>query len=85
MQYTVAFTTSARRDLANLDGLTKSRVSEALDRLTQTPRPHDCIKLVGQRDHYRVRVGAYRIVYLVDDRMRSVLVDRIQHRREVYR
>ncbi|MCG3197639.1 MAG: hypothetical protein GHCLOJNM_02127 [bacterium] len=34
---------------------------------------------------YRVRVGDYRIVYEIRDRVLLVLILRIGHRREVYR
>lgn len=34
---------------------------------------------------YRARAGDHRIVYEIDDRMRTVTVARVRHRREVYR
>ncbi len=34
---------------------------------------------------YRVRVGDYRIVYEISDRVLLVLILRIGHRRELYR
>jgi mRNA interferase RelE/StbE len=33
----------------------------------------------------RLRVGDYRIVYVIDDTTRTVDVTRIAHRREVYK
>ncbi|MFQ5839214.1 MAG: type II toxin-antitoxin system RelE/ParE family toxin [Candidatus Methylomirabilales bacterium] len=42
------------------------------------------MKLEGM-EGYRIRIGNYRAVYLVDDRERVVDVVRIAHRREVYR
>lgn len=85
MPYTVELNTAAQRDYSRLDHSVRTRVSEAIDRLEVDPRPRDCVKLVGQGHHYRVRVGTYRVVYTVDDQARHVSVKRIQHRREVYR
>ena len=39
----------------------------------------------GTRDGYRVRVGDYRALYLVDEEAQEVTVYRVAHRREVYR
>ncbi|MDQ2711781.1 MAG: type II toxin-antitoxin system RelE/ParE family toxin [Acidobacteriota bacterium] len=35
-------------------------------------------------DTWRVRVGDWRIIYLIDDESKLVSVTRIAHRREVY-
>jgi mRNA interferase RelE/StbE len=59
-------------------------VRSAIDALAGDPRPRGASRLVG-RDDYRVRVGDHRIVYVVDDAERLVIVARIAHRREVYR
>ena len=85
MPYTIALDTAARRDLAKLERAISTRISHAIDDLEYDPRPSGCLKLAGQRLHYRIRVGTYRIVYRVDDRAHLVTVERIQHRREVYR
>jgi mRNA interferase RelE/StbE len=85
MLYSIALETAARRDLAKLERAIDTRVSNAIDALEDEPRPSGCVKLAGQRQHYRVRVGTYRIVYRVDDNVHLVTVERVQHRREVYR
>lgn len=43
------------------------------------------VKLSGEDDLYRIRVGDYRIVYTIKDTQLLVLVLKIRHRREVYR
>jgi mRNA interferase RelE/StbE len=42
-------------------------------------------KLAGAHDAYRLRVGDYRVLYTIDDRIRRVVIYRIAHRRESYR
>jgi mRNA interferase RelE/StbE len=41
--------------------------------------------LKGHRPWLRTRVGDYRIIYAADDRIRTITVAEIGHRREVYR
>ncbi len=48
------------------------------------PRPPGAEKLAG-RDGWRVRVGAYRIVYTIDDEVLTVEIVRAAHCREVHR
>ncbi len=64
--------------------LTKVRIDEAIRSLAEVPRPPGAKKLVGL-DAYRVRVGEYRIVYEVRDRVLVVLVVAVGDRREIYK
>ena len=59
-------------------------LSQKLLALENEPRPLGASKLEGS-DAYRIRVGDYRVVYLIDDRAREVELIRVAHRREVYR
>jgi len=60
-------------------------VIRAMQALTKNPRPTGCRKLTGSDGDWRIRVGEYRVVYEIDDTAREVRVNRIRHRREVYR
>ena len=53
-------------------------------RLGIEPRPARTEKLSGA-EKYRLRQGDYRILYLIDDADRAVIVVKVGHRREVYR
>lgn len=78
----------ARRALKSLQALPRTeqqRVRAAIDLLAQTPRPPGCVGLKGETDAYRVRVGAYRIVYEIRYDVLLVQVVRIGLRRDVYR
>ena len=78
----------ARRVVKTLIALPRreqQRIRAAIDLLADTPRPPGCRALAGESDAYRVRVGAYRIVYeVLDDRL-IVHVVRVGHRRDVHR
>jgi mRNA interferase RelE/StbE len=38
----------------------------------------------GYKDKWRIRVGAWRVVYIIDDPAKLASVTRIAHRREAY-
>ncbi len=78
--YTVEVKPPARKELEALPDKVLSRVVRKVESLGQSPRPGGCKKLKG----WRVRVGDWRVVYIVDDKAKVVSVTRIAHRREVY-
>jgi mRNA interferase RelE/StbE len=84
MAYTVRLKPRAERDLDRLPIGVARRIWQKLLALENDPRPPAVSKLEGS-DGYRIRVGDYRVVYLIDDRARVVEVVRVAHRREVYR
>jgi mRNA interferase RelE/StbE len=52
--------------------------------LAHDPRPSGVEKLHGVEGRYRVRQGDYRIIYVIDDALRRVIVLKVRHRREAY-
>ena len=62
----------------------RRRIVAKIRSLVADPRPPGCQKLSGS-EKYRVRQGAYRIVYSIEDDRLVVTVVRIAHRREAYR
>ena len=84
MAYVVLLKRSAEKELDRLPAKLHDRIVKRLLALIENPRPTGSKKLQGQ-EGYRVRVGAYRILYLVDDSEKQVEVFSIAHRKEVYR
>jgi mRNA interferase RelE/StbE len=82
--YTIEVKPPARKELEALPDNVLSRVVAKLEALAETPRPTGCKKLKGYKDQWRVRVGDWRVVYIIDDAAKAVSVTRIAHRREVY-
>jgi mRNA interferase RelE/StbE len=85
MRYRIEIKPQAERALGDLPHADGRRVARAIDRLSDSPRPAGCVKLTGATNAYRIRVGDYRVVYQIEDRVLVVYVIRIAHRREVYR
>ena len=86
MRNSIFLSRRAEKFLATLrDAKLYSRLRTAIDDLEQNARPSGCVKLAGEPDLDRIRVGDYRIIYQVNDLKLTVLVLAIGHRREVYR
>ena len=83
--YRVLLERAAEKDLARLSSEIHDRVIVAIQALATNPRPSGCRKLAGSKLDWRIRVGDYRVVYEIADEIRIVRVNRVRHRREVYR
>jgi mRNA interferase RelE/StbE len=84
--YSVFIKTSAARELEAVEPrAVRARIVSRIRGLAQTPRPRGSQKLAGEAERYRIRQGAYRILYSTEDEQRRVEVVKIGHRREVYR
>jgi mRNA interferase RelE/StbE len=83
--YSITFARSARKELENLPANPGDRILEKIITLGGIPRPSGSIKLQGNKNLWRLRVGDYRVIYSINDTARRIDVCVIRHRREVYR
>jgi mRNA interferase RelE/StbE len=83
-EYFIAIKPSAAKELDALSAGVLNRVVNRIDSLASSPRPAGCKKLKGYKDQWRIRVGDWRIVYIVDDAAKIVRITRIGHRSDVY-
>ena len=81
--YRVALASSAEKELQGLPKKMIARIIPRLEHLESAPRPPGCKKLKGGDNEWRIRIGNYRIVYVIDDTVGTVDVTRIAHRRDV--
>ena len=82
--YSLVIKRSAERDIENLPARSRRRVVGRITTLAQDPRPFGSEKLSGE-EKYRLRQGDYRVVYGIDDARTTVIIERVGHRRDVYR
>ncbi|MEO5333000.1 MAG: type II toxin-antitoxin system RelE/ParE family toxin [Magnetococcus sp. YQC-5] len=74
-----------QKTMDRMDAGIRRRILHAAYLLAHDPRPPGSKKLAGVADTWRIRVGDYRIIYIIEDDRLVVLIVKIGHRREVYR
>jgi mRNA interferase RelE/StbE len=84
-EYEITFTRTARKELEILDNRIVRRIIRKIESLASNARPTGCEKFKGHENLWRVRVGDYRIVYSVNDKMRIIDITLIRHRKDAYR
>jgi mRNA interferase RelE/StbE len=76
-------TRSAEKDLRRLDPPVRKRVLSGLDRLVAEDRSLDVRRLTGS-EHFRLRVGDWRVIFDYDRESETVLVRRVLPRGRAY-
>lgn len=84
--YSVELTKSAAKDIKKLQRHDQQKVLDKLDELACTPRPRGVEKLKENPSFYRTKVGRdLRLVYMVEDAKRLVIVALVRDRKDAYR
>ena len=84
--YFITFRKSAIKELGRLPSFAVKKIRRAIDGLAFNPRPDGCKKLSDSDENiWRIRVGDYRILYIIQDEIKIIDIRRIAHRKDVYR
>ena len=85
--YSVLFVKSAQKEFDRLPEKLQSKTAEALTLLSQNPYSEllKVKKLKGTGELYRIRLGDYRVVYEIRNKILIVVVIKIGHRSDVYK
>lgn len=80
----VTITLKAQKAFLKLPTNIQKRIATSIDDLATNPLPNGVKKLTNQPG-YRIRVGDYRILYIINIKSKVLTVTSIAHRSVVYR
>ena len=85
--YKVFFQKTAFKEYSKLPVKIRKKIDEALEIIRINPLSEILRfkKIRGKDNHYRIRIGGYRIIYSPQDETIIVRVIRIGHRKDVYK
>ncbi len=83
--YKVEINKSTIKALSKLPQQQSLRILKKIKRLESNPRPNGVVKLTGSINEYGIRIGDFRVLYLVEDHILKVLVLKIGNRRDIYK
>jgi len=85
VDFRIEWKKSTRKDLRKLPAFVEERIVRAVEDLAENPFPHGVEKLSGSQHAYRIRLGDYRIIYEVVIELKLIEIQRVRHRKDVYR
>jgi mRNA interferase RelE/StbE len=81
--YSIVIDRAAQKQLGKIPPPHFNRIVKSINELAADPRPPGCKKLTG-RPGYRIRIGDYRVIYNIGDRILTVFIIDIGHRKDIY-
>lgn len=84
MTYEVKFSTSSLKELKKLPKQIALRITKGIYRLGENPRKGNVRPMVGSKS-WRMKIGDYRVIYDIEDKLLKILIIRVRHRKDVYR
>lgn len=83
MDYVILLTKNAKKDIDRLDNVIQKRIAKKLIYLKSDPINLSKSLVDFEQGQYRYRVGDFRICFDIDGN--KIVVNRIRHRKEVYK
>jgi mRNA interferase RelE/StbE len=81
--YQVEVSSRIEKDLARFPAKERSRILAIFRALAEEPRPVGCVPVrLAAKGTYRVRVSDYRVIYVVHDDKRLIVIARVARRGE---
>ena len=84
IMFSSGFSRKAGKAIEGLPKEISRRIISAIEELQQEPFPRGAIKLKGEHDMYRIRIGDYRILYEVYADKKEILIVNVDKRSRVY-
>lgn len=82
--YQIRISNSVQKKLDKLSDSMAFKLIEAIMHLAINPLPVGCKKLKGQGG-YRIRVGDYRVIYIIKHSELIILILDVGHRKDIYK
>ncbi len=77
MTYKIIIESKAEKEAEKIPTEYRPAIDKTILSLASNPRPHGSKKLT-EKEGYRIRVGNYRILYTIDDKVKAVVIYRIK-------
>ena len=79
------FSSQAKKFLKRLDGINWDRIMQKIEELRKDPFPHKVKRVENRKEKtFRVRVGNYRILYVVFNDKNLLFISKIDKRPRAY-
>ncbi len=84
--YQIIIKRKAEKELERVPKRMLPKIVSAIDGLEDNPKPEGSKKLQASKENtFRIRIGDYRVIYVIEEEIKIVDIRKIGHRKEVYR
>ena len=79
MSYTIIIEKKAQKEAEPIPAKNRAAIDKAISSLSFNPSPVGSKKLTD-KEGYRIRIGSYRVLYMIDHKTKLVVIYRIKIR-----
>jgi mRNA interferase RelE/StbE len=83
--YKIFLKKSAELDLNRINEPDFSRILTSVESLEKNPRNLQVKKLIKRKNEYRLRVGNYRVLFIINEKEKIIRIARVLHRKDAYK
>jgi mRNA interferase RelE/StbE len=84
VSYSILWKTSAIKEMKNFPKKDIQRIVNKVNALERNPVPPGSLKLAGSLNTHRLRIGNYRVIYNLFEKILTIEIIRVRHRKDVY-
>ncbi|KAA0009508.1 MAG: type II toxin-antitoxin system RelE/ParE family toxin [Thermoplasmata archaeon] len=86
MKFSIYLSTSSQKFLKKLNRIDYERIIKRLKELSADPFPSGAKRIIGRKEKvFRIRVGDFRILYVVYLEKQAILISNIDKRSRIYK
>lgn len=85
MAYSIFFNKKVKKFISELNQSQRDRIKGKLLSFAKNPFTGDIKKVKGKEDVFRLRIGDDRVLYILDNKEKSIYVVKIDKRSRIYR
>ena len=85
MRHKLSFHKKTIKDLDRLPADVVERIMRVISLLAENPLPVGHKKITSLTNGHRIRIGDYRVIYLLYQKEGEIKIMRVRHRKEIYR
>ncbi len=85
MAYSIFFNKKGKKFISGLNQSQRDRIKKKLLSFSENPFTGDIKKVKGKEDVFRLRIGDYRVLYILDNKEKSIYIAKIDKRGRIYR
>lgn len=84
-EYSIVLSKQAEKSLKEIPIKERLKIAEKISSLSEDPRPPGTLKLTNRiPSQYRIRQGNYRILFHINDKIVTIEIIDIDHRKKIY-
>lgn len=81
--FTLIYSDSVKKSIKRIPRDRQMQIIGKLDLLPVDPKLLDIVKMGGRENTYRVRVGSYRVIFVVDFQNKLIKIEHIETRSKI--